>query len=117
MGFSPIFALSAGSYLVRTALMNMNAPVLAAFAIGIVPGRLRPITSSLLVLAWNAGWAASAFVSGRLQTRIGFSPIFLATGSLYLLTALLIYRFFLTTPEVAETKIAEAVLIDEEIKP
>ena len=117
MGFSPIFAISAGSYLLRTALMNMNAPVLTAFAMGIVPGRLRPITSSLLVLAWNAGWAASAFASGRLQTRVGFSPIFLATGSLYLLTALLIYRFFCETPEVEETKIAEAVLIDEEIKP
>lgn len=117
MGFSPIFTLSAGSYLMRTALMNMSAPVLTAFAMGIVPAPLRPITSSLLVLSWNGGWAISAYASGKLQVRTGFSPIFLTTGSLYLLTALLTYRFFHRTREIEETTIAEAVLVDEEIKP
>ena len=116
-GFSPIFALSVSSYLMRTALMNMSAPVLAAFAMEIVPAPLRPITSSLLVLSWNGGWAISAHASGKLQVRTGFSPIFLITGSLYLLTALLTYRIFHRTREIEETTIAEAVLVDEEIKP
>ena len=116
MGFSPTFALSAGSYLIRTALMNMSAPVLTAFAMGIVPAPLRPITSSLLVLSWNGGWAISAYVSGKLQVKIGFSPIFLITGALYLLTALLTYHFFRRTRDVDETPIAEAILVDEETK-
>lgn len=117
MGFSPIFALSAGGYLVRTALMNMSAPLFTAFGMGIVPKRLRPITSSLFVLAWDSGWALSSLASGRLQTRIGFSPIFLTTGFLYLLTSVLIYRFFHQTREGEETRIAEAVLFDEETTP
>ena len=116
MGFSSIFSLSAAGYLVRTALMNMSAPVFSAFAMGVVPERLRPLTSSLLVLAWNVGWAVSAFTSGRLQVKVGFAPIFFITASLYLLSCCLIYRFFHWVREEEPTEITEAVLRDEEIK-
>jgi len=94
MGFAGGFSTSATGYLVRTALMNMSAPLFSAYAMGVVPGRLRAITSSLLVLAWNGGWAISAAGSGRLQAAYGFSPLFAVTAGMYVASIAMTYFFF-----------------------
>lgn len=94
MGFSPFFAFSAVGYLVRTALMNVSSPASGALSMELVSERLRPVTSSLLVLAWNGAWAVSALLSGRLQMTVGFPTIFLVTTSLYALVPTLRYAFF-----------------------
>ena len=114
MGFAPLFALSATGYLVRTALMNMGSPIFNAFAMGTVPDRSRAITASLLTLGWNAGWGLSAWVSGRVQMRFGFSPIFLVTASFYSLSILMMYVFFRRVQEPGELADREDVLLDEE---
>jgi len=116
MGFSPWFGLSATGFLVRTALMNMSSPVFMAFTMGLVPGSLRPLTSALLILAWNAGWAISSALSGFIQVSIGFWPLFVITGSIYALVVALTYALFRNTRELPEPEIADTLPIDEELR-
>jgi len=114
MGFSPVFALSATGYLVRTALMNMGVPVFNAFAMGAVPDRTRAITASLLTLGWNAGWGVSAWASGWVQMQFGFGPVFLVTACFYSLSILMMYLFFRGMSEIRPAADREDVLLDEE---
>jgi MFS family permease len=110
MGLVPVFGASAGSFLVRTALMNMSSPVFAAYSMGIVPTRVRPLAASLLMLAWNAGWAISAWISGRVQLAAGFTPLFVITASLYTVSIVMTYAFFRRVEESTEAEHAAAQL-------
>lgn len=114
MGFAPWFGASAAGFLIRTALMNMSAPVFMAFTMGLVPGELRPLTSGLLTLAWNAGWALSAWLSGRIQVAAGFAPLFFITGSLYVAAVALTYILFRNARELAEPEIVVELHVDGE---
>jgi MFS family permease len=108
MGLVPVFGASAGSFLVRTALMNMSAPVFAAYAMGIVPASVRPLAASLLMLAWNAGWAVSAWVSGYIQLAAGFTPLFAITATLYSVSILMTHLSFRNVGESTEAEHASA---------
>jgi MFS family permease len=113
MGFAPLGGVSAASYLVRTALMNMSSPLFPAYAMGLVPSRIRPLTAGLMMLAWNAGWAISSWISGHIQVSSGFTPLFLITGSLYVSSIVLTYVFFRSVAETPEPPSAEAVILDK----
>ncbi|MGB2983115.1 MAG: hypothetical protein WBC63_04555 [Candidatus Bipolaricaulia bacterium] len=92
----------------------MSAPVFMAFTMGLVPGELRPLTSGLLTLAWNAGWALSAWLSGRIQVAAGFAPLFFITGSLYVAAVALTYILFRNARELAEPEIVVELHVDGE---
>jgi predicted MFS family arabinose efflux permease len=47
-----------------------------------------------LNLAWNIGWAVGPYVSGVVQDRYGFTPLFIATGVLYAIANFLTWSFF-----------------------
>lgn len=102
MGLSPIFEASAGTFLVRTALMNMSSPIFAAYAMALVPSPVRPLAASLLMLAWNGGWAISAWISGHIQVRFGFTPLFFTTATLYACAALMTHVYFRHCAEIPE---------------
>ncbi len=108
MGLVPVFGASAGTFLVRTALMNMSSPVFSAYAMGIVPPSVRPLAASLLMLAWNAGWATSAWISGYVQLAAGFTPLFCITAGLYSLSILVLYASFRRVDELTEAEHAAA---------
>jgi MFS family permease len=113
MGFVPLGGVSATGYLIRTALMNMSSPLFPAYAMGLVPTRIRPITASLMMLAWNAGWAISSWISGHIQVSAGFAPLFLITGALYVTSIVSTYFFFRHVAETTEAPTAEALVLDE----
>lgn len=95
LGFLPSFPAAAGAFCLRAGLMNMSFPLYAAFCMERSPQGKRGVVSSVIQMAWQAGWAAGPFLSGYVQGRWGFSPLFLATGVLYLAAIALIRRFFL----------------------
>ena len=39
--------------------------------------------NSLLNLCWQVGWVVGPYVSGVVQTRYGFNPLFVAAAILY----------------------------------
>ena len=94
MGFAPTLWLSATGYLLRTALMNMSAPLYSAFCMEHTPEHQQGFVNSILNLSWNIGWAVGPFVSGVVQQSYGFAPLFIATAVLYFFAIVLQWEFF-----------------------
>jgi len=94
LGFAPVFWVSALSYYVRLALMNMSSPVYQTFVMERVEPQARATVASLVSMAWNFGWAFSPTISGYLQVHYGFGPPFLGTIILYVISIVLYWAFF-----------------------
>ncbi len=82
------------AFLVRAALMNMAQPLFTNYAMEKVKHDEQPFTNALLVIAWTAGWGASASIGGFLIERFSYSIPFFATSVLYLISTFVIYFFF-----------------------
>lgn len=94
LGFSPIFWMSAISYYIRVALMNMSSPVYQTFVMEKVESQYRATVASLVSMAWNFGWTISPAISGSLQVKYGFGPPFLGTIILYIVSVFLYWLFW-----------------------
>jgi MFS family permease len=97
LGFSPWFWLSAASYYVRLALMNMSQPVYQTFVMENVEPSSRATVASLVSMSWNFGWAFSPMISGWFQVNYGFGPAFIGTILLYSVSVYLYWAFFWRT--------------------
>lgn len=100
-GFAPILWLSSVGYLLRTALMNMAAPLYSAFCMERTPDQHQGLVNSLLNLSWNIGWSVGPYASGVVQQQYGFAPLFVATSSLYGVAVVLTWIFFHRMDQVA----------------
>lgn len=94
LGFSPWFAIGAGAYYIRLALMNMSGPVYQTFVMEKVEPQTRATVASLASMANSFGWAFSPTISGWIQVRYGFGPAFAITILLYTLSTFLYWKFF-----------------------
>uniref|UniRef100_UPI002ACD5549 MFS transporter n=1 Tax=Anaerolinea sp. TaxID=1872519 RepID=UPI002ACD5549 len=94
LGFSPWFAVSAGAYFIRLALMNMSGPVYQTFVMEHSEPQARATVASLVSMANSFGWAFSPVISGWLQKHYGFHPPFVITLILYTLSTYLYWAFF-----------------------
>jgi len=94
MGFAPLLWISSIGYLMRSALMNMSAPLYSAFCMEHTPEHQQGYVNSLLNLSWNVGWAVGPFISGLVQQSYGFAPLFIATAVLYFGAIVLQWKFF-----------------------
>jgi MFS family permease len=96
MGFAPAsaFWLSGAAFLVRGALMNMSAPLYSAFAMERTPERERGAVNSVMTLVWEVGWTVGPYLSGLVQARYGFAPLFIFTAILYSFAISLTWLFF-----------------------
>jgi MFS family permease len=109
LGFSPWFWLSALSYYVRLALMNMSNPVYQTFVMENVDPEARATVASLTSMSWNFGWAFSPTISGILQVNYGFSPAFLGTILTYILAIIMYWAFFWRGKQKENAEIAVQV--------
>jgi MFS family permease len=94
IGFSPWPWLAVIGFLARGALMNMVAPLFDAFALEQSHETEHGAVNSIRNLAWNVGWAVGPYISGVVQQRYGFSPLFVSTAILYALGISLTWIFF-----------------------
>jgi MFS family permease len=94
MGYSPWFWMSATAYYIRLTLMNMGGPVYQAFVMERVEEESRATVASLVSMANNFGWAFSPTISGLLQVKYGFNPVFMMTITLYSIAVFLYWYFF-----------------------
>ncbi len=94
IGFSPWAWLAVIGFLVRGALMNMVAPLFDAYAMERTHESEHGAVNSVRNLAWNVGWAVGPYISGLVQQRWGFAPLFLSTAVLYALAITLTWVFF-----------------------
>ena len=94
LGFSPFVWLAVFGFLVRGTLMNMVAPLFDAFAMERTTENEQGTINSLRGLAWNFGWAVGPYISGIVQQKYGFSPLFITTAVLYTIGIGLTWAFF-----------------------
>jgi len=94
IGFSPWPWLAVVGFLVRGALMNMVAPLFDAFALERSHETEHGAVNSIRNLAWNVGWTVGPYLSGLVQQRYGFSPLFVSTAILYAIGISLTWIFF-----------------------
>jgi len=94
MGFSPYMGLAVVGFLMRGTLMNMAMPLFSAFAMEQVAEREQATVNSIKELTWQMGWLVGPVISGIVQERYGFSPLFAATGVLYGLSCLATWVLF-----------------------
>jgi predicted MFS family arabinose efflux permease len=80
--------------------MNMSAPLYSAFCMERTPEHSQGLVNSILNVAWNIGWAVGPFISGIVQERDGFTPLFITTAILYFVAIALIWSFFKNTEKV-----------------
>ena len=81
--------------------MNMSAPLYSAFSMEQTPEREQGVVSSVMNVAWQIGWSVGPYLSGLVQVRYGFTPLFLTTTVLYLFAIGLMWRFFSRTENVS----------------
>jgi MFS family permease len=113
VGFSPLLWLVSVSFLLRGTLMNMAVPLYHAFAMEQVGEREQGTVNSVIELGWQLGWSVGPYISGVVQARYGFTPLFIATGVLYAGSILLTWVFF----RGAETRPLESEPFQEVLAP
>lgn len=101
IGFSPWPWLAVIGFLVRGAMMNMVAPLFDAFALEQSRESEHGLVNSIRNLAWNVGWTVGPYLSGVVQQRWGFSPLFVSTAILYGLGITLTWVYFRPRAETA----------------
>ena len=94
LGFTPVLSIAIISMLLRSVLMNMSSPLLSNFAMLITPPEEQGVVTSVRGIGWQIGQAIGLLTSGFIQSRFGFSPLFIATSLLYTLTIALTWVFF-----------------------
>jgi MFS family permease len=94
IGFSPWPWLAVVGFLARGALMNMVAPLFDAFGLEQSLESEHGAVNSIRSLALNVGWAVGPYISGLVQQRYGYSPLFISTAVLYAISILLVWIFF-----------------------
>jgi len=94
IGFVPSLWIAGFAFLMRAALMNMSAPLYSAFCMEQTPEHQQGLASSVLNVAWLIGWSVGPYISGVVQERYGFSPLFITTTILYLLAVGVMWKMF-----------------------
>ncbi len=94
LGFSPVLWIAVVSLWLRTALMQMSMPLLDNYAMLVSQPDEQGAIASVRGIGWQAGQAIGLLASGFIQTRFGFSPIFITTGLLYAISIFLTWIYF-----------------------
>jgi len=109
LAFSPYPWLAAIGFLLRGMLMNMAVPLYNAMEN--VAEHEQGVVNSLISNSWTAGWAIGPFISGLIQIRFGFRPLFLATTTIYCLSIIATWLFF---GKYEKEKIQETLVLTQE---
>ncbi len=94
IGFAPSLPLAVLAFWFRGALMNLGGPIYNAFTMEHVAKDERATVNAFSSVTWNIGWAVCPYLSGLVQQKWGFGPLFVMTSVLYGLAAALTYVFF-----------------------
>lgn len=94
LGFSPFLWMAALSFLFRNVLMQMSTPLIENYTMLVSEPEEQGAITSIRGMGWQTGQAVGIFISGLIQTRFGFSPLFITTGFLYILAIYLTWVYF-----------------------
>ena len=78
--------VAAAAFLGRNVGINVINPIGGAFAMELVPARLRATLSGINNMAWNVTWAVSSVIGGGLILSWGYSRVFVLSAVFYAIT-------------------------------
>jgi len=94
LAFVPGVILAGGVYVVRAALMNMSAPLMDSFLMGITPPENRGFASAVNAIIWRLPNSISTIAGGFILESGRFDlPFYLATGFYVTAISLLYVNF------------------------
>jgi len=102
LGAERHLGVAVGAFWLRATLMQAATPLLNAFIMESLPPALRARATSMMNMLWNAGWAASATLSGFIIEGAGFAVPFYITATLYASAAAFCYLSFRHLPDRPE---------------
>jgi MFS family permease len=94
LGAERMLTVAVISFWARASLMQMSTPIGSAFAMELLPQRLRATANSLMSMSWNLLWAASTAASGWMMQRYGYAIPYYLTAVCYAVSAVSYYLFF-----------------------
>jgi MFS family permease len=101
IGFVPSLPIAVAAHWIRSGFMRLGQPLYLAFAMEQLAEEERATGSSLIMMSWDVGWSAGPYVSGLVQVRSGFGPLFAATVLFYTLGLISVYAFFVRKGKAA----------------
>lgn len=78
----------------RTVFMQLASPLLDNFAMEISPEGQQSTISSISGVGWQMGQSMGLLISGLVQVKYGFSPLFITTAFLYIISVIFAWVFF-----------------------
>jgi MFS family permease len=95
IGLVPSLPLAVGAHWLRSGFMRVGDPLFRAFAMDQLPEEERATGASLMTMSGDAGGAIAPLVSGLVQVRTGFTPLFWGTTIVYTLGLAAVWGFFM----------------------
>jgi len=94
LAFSPNAFTLGGLYLIRTALMNMAAPVQDSYLMSVISEKDRGVASAITGITWRLPNSVTTVIGGIMLAHGMFdTPFFIATA-IYIAGIVLFYHFF-----------------------
>ncbi len=101
----PSLALGAVAYVGRASFVSVTWPLDNAFAMTLMPPRMRATQAGIRSAAWNIGWSVASLVAGQAIVGVGYWVVFLASG-LFMCAGVTAYYVWFRGHERAETPAA-----------
>ena len=95
IGLAPSLPIAVGAHWLRSGFMRVGDPLFRAFAMEHLPEDERATGASLMSMSGKAGGAIAPLLSGLIQVRLRFTPLFWGTTIVYTLGLIAVYGFFM----------------------
>ena len=76
----PSLTLGAVAFVGRASLIGVTFPLDNAFAMTLMPPRLRATQAGIRSAAWNIGWSVASLIAGQVIVGVGYWVVFLGSG-------------------------------------
>jgi len=76
----PSLSMGALTYVARAGFMSVTWPLDNAFAMGLMPPRMRATQAGVRSASWNVGWAVASLMAGQLIVGVGYTVVFLGSA-------------------------------------
>ena len=94
LAFIPSVFLAGGVYVVRAAMMNMSAPLMDSYLMGIIAPDRRGLASSISAIIWRLPNSVSTIVGGIILASGSYDLPWIAASLLYATAIGLLYVNF-----------------------
>ena len=90
---APVVWVAVSGFILRAFLIGCSISLNDVLTMRLVNPQQRGFSSSILNMAWAAGWAITATLSGYVQTSYGFTPLLILGALAYVLSGLAIWKY------------------------